>query len=136
MQKLRASKAIIFKNEKFLLQLRDKNPNIPCSNQWSFFGGALIKNEQPWNGLQRELYEELEWSPSSGTYLFKCILNPKTNYINYFFSIPFLGIKQKLNLREGQDMKWFSYDQILSCSQMAAHVLQVINRFKNIRKNV
>jgi len=135
MQQLRASKAIIHKGNKFLLQLRDNNPKISCFNQWSFFGGALNQNELPWNGLQRELYEELEWSPTSGTYLFQCILNPKTNYINYFFSVPFLQKNQKLILHEGQDMGWFSYQQIISCTQMSAHVLKIITRFKNIKKN-
>jgi len=135
MQKLVASKAIIHKGNKFLLQLRDNKNNIPCPDQWSFFGGALSQGELPWEGLQRELYEELEWSPQSGTYLFKCILNPLTNYKNYFFSVPFLDNNQKLTLREGQDMGWFSYHQIISCSQMAEHVLKIINRFTNVKKN-
>ena len=135
MIQFRASKAIIHKGNKFLLQLRDNNPKIPCYNQWSFFGGALSQNELPWNGLQRELYEELEWSPPSGTYLFQCILNPKTNYINYFFSVPFLDKNQHLILHEGQDMSWFTYHKIISCSQMADHVLKIIARFKNIKKN-
>ena len=70
MNQLRASKAIIHKGNKYLFQLWDNNPKIPCSNQWLFFGGSLSQNELPWNGLQRELNEELEWSPPSGTYLF------------------------------------------------------------------
>ena len=80
MQKLLASKAIMYKGNKFLLQLRDNKKNIPCPDQWSFFGGALSQGESPWEGLQRELYEELEWAPQSGTYLFQYILGTYTNF--------------------------------------------------------
>ena len=33
-------KAVILKEEKFLLQLRDNNPAIPYPNSWAFFGGG------------------------------------------------------------------------------------------------
>lgn len=130
MSRFRASKAIIHREEKYLLQLRDNNPEIPCPNQWSFFGGSLDENELPWEGLQRELNEELEWCPENGIFLFQCILSPKTKYINYFYAIPFLDTQQNLMLHEGQGMDWFSYQEIKCCSQMAGHVLRIIARFK------
>ena len=135
MKQFRASKAIIHKGNKYLLQLRDNNPKITCPNKWSFFGGALNQNELPWHGLQRELKEELDWCPESGTYLFQYILSPKTNYINYFFSVPFVDEHQKLILLEGQDMSWFSRREIKFCKQMAVHVHNLIAKY-NDKENV
>ena len=134
MSRFRASKALIYEGDKYLLQLRDNNPEIPCPNQWSFFGGSLDKNESPWEGLQRELNEELEWCPEEGVFLFQCILSPKTKYINYFFSVPFLQKNQKLILHEGQNMDWFSCQEIKLCPQMASHVLKIITRFEHNNK--
>ena len=34
-------KAVIFKEGKFLLQLRDNNPTIAYPNTWAFFGGGV-----------------------------------------------------------------------------------------------
>ena len=55
------AKAIIHQEEEFLLQLRDNRPDIAYSNSWSFFGGQIEPGETPWQALQRELEEELEW---------------------------------------------------------------------------
>ena len=55
------AKAIIYQQGFFLLQLRDSNPKISYPNVWSFFGGGIDTGETPWQVLQRELKEELEW---------------------------------------------------------------------------
>ncbi len=34
-------KAVIYKNDKFLLQLRDNIPDISYPNTWAFFGGGV-----------------------------------------------------------------------------------------------
>ena len=36
-----SSKAIIFKNSKYLIQLRDNKRNIFFPNHWAFFGGRF-----------------------------------------------------------------------------------------------
>ena len=38
-------KAVICKNKKYLLQLRDDNSLITYPNTWSFFGGEVDENE-------------------------------------------------------------------------------------------
>ena len=60
----KAVKAIIRYKESFFLQLRDDNKNIPYPNRWAFFGGRLLLNENPKEGLIRELIEELEYHPN------------------------------------------------------------------------
>lgn len=44
----------------YLMQLRDRRPDIWYPDHWGLFGGALEPGEDPLEALQRELYEELE----------------------------------------------------------------------------
>ena len=81
-----ASKAIIFSNNKYLLQLRDNKKNILYPNHWALFGGRFKKNESA---------EE-------------CLIN---GYINYFYAQALNDIKSE-NLKEGQALHWFSKAEI------------------------
>ena len=58
---LEVSKAVIYHRNDYLLQLRDCTPGIVYAGYWSFFGGAIETDETPWQALQRELTEEIEW---------------------------------------------------------------------------
>ena len=127
---LKVAKAIIIKNERFLLQLRDDSPDITYPNQWSFFGGEVEPDETPWQALQRELDEELEWRPKQGSYLNHWI-NPENPCRIHFFTVPFKGKESKLILHEGQAMGWFSLKELVEIKAMAFHVKQhTINSMK------
>ena len=58
---LEVSKAVIYHHNDNLLQLIDYTPGIVYSNYWSFFGGTIETGATPWQALQRELTEEIEW---------------------------------------------------------------------------
>ena len=120
---LKVSKAIIYHRNDYLLQLRDHTPGIVYAGYWSFFGGAIEPGETPWQALQRELAEELEWQPNTGDYLYDWV-NPDHPCRIYFFTVPFTGQRSALVLREGQDLGWFSLDDVAHHSQMASHVMQ------------
>jgi 8-oxo-dGTP pyrophosphatase MutT (NUDIX family) len=51
---------ILVDNTKYLMQLRDSNPNIFYPNHWGCFGGAIDLDESSPKALKRELREELE----------------------------------------------------------------------------
>ena len=60
--------AIIMNNKgDYLMQLRDNNPRVLFPGHWSFFGGAIEKNETQIAALRRELREEIEFSPKKIT---------------------------------------------------------------------
>ena len=108
-------KAVICKNKKYLLQLRDDNSLITYPNTWSFFGGEVDENEGLLEALKRELLEELNWK-------FRIPKNiKKTRYEKSECNITFFLIKcnisnDKFKLGEGQAMAWFSYEDILNLS--------------------
>ena len=48
---------IIYKN-KYFIQKRDNNENIHFPDFWGLFGGKILKNEDKFSGITRELKEE------------------------------------------------------------------------------
>ncbi len=120
---LKVSKAIIYQHNDYLLQLRDRTPDIAYAGHWSFFGGATEARESPWQALQRELTEELEWQPDTGIYLYNWTNSEQSCRI-HFFMLAFAGKRSALVLHEGQDLGWFNLDEIAHHSEMAPHVMQ------------
>jgi 8-oxo-dGTP diphosphatase len=51
--------AVILVGRAYGLQLRDNIPGIAYPGMWSLFGGALEPDEDPEQGLRREIMEEL-----------------------------------------------------------------------------
>ena len=117
------AKALIYQNERFLLQLRDDSPEITYPNQWSFFGGGIDLGETPWQALQRELEEELEWRPVQGSFLYHWI-NPEHPSRIHFFDVPFTGKEQQLVLHEGQALAWFTIEELKHSVALPFHVMQ------------
>ena len=121
------AKAIIFLDNHFLLQHRDNKPEIAYPNLWSFFGGEIEPGETPWQALERELKEELEWRPGEGTFLFHWI-NTEIPCRIHFFAVPFTGNPRELILHEGQSYGWFTLNDINHMDSTAPYLGQHINR--------
>lgn len=56
---------LLLDDGRYVMQLRDELPYIFYPGHWGCFGGGVAKGEQPLAALQRELEEELEYSPGS-----------------------------------------------------------------------
>ena len=129
------SKAIITQADEFLFQLRDDSSEISYADQWSFFGGEIESGESPWQALQRELLEELGWHPETGAYLYQWDNPQHRGYSIHFFVVPFQGSHDRLVLGEGQDLGWFTMEQIFWQAKVASHVIMHLQRFQEWSRN-
>ncbi len=127
-------KAVIFMEEKFLLQLRDNNPAIPYPNSWAFFGGGVNEGERHEEALKRELKEELGWCPQKFEYLIK-IMNKTVNCNITHYLTQCKVSSDKLCLGEGAALGWFTYDEVLKLENKPNEVDYVTTLAKNRIQN-
>ena len=55
--------AMLHRDGRWLMQLRDEIPDIVAPGCWGLFGGHLDPGETPEQALRRELLEEISWQP-------------------------------------------------------------------------
>ena len=127
-----AAKAIIHKDGEYLLQLRSNIPSIVYPNCWSFFGGEIEEGETPWQALQRELEEEINWHVEEGVFLYEW-LDIQVECSVHFYVLNFTQKKGTLTLREGRDFRWFSLEEssalINTTPQIINHLKEAKNRY-------
>ncbi|WRH65738.1 MAG: NUDIX hydrolase [Planktothrix sp. GU0601_MAG3] len=92
---------ILYRDGKFLLQLRDNNPNIVHPGVWGLFGGHLEPGETPENGFKRELLEEIGYNVPEFVQ-FKSYPDSLVNRIVFY--APLTVDLSQLVLNEGWDM--------------------------------
>lgn len=101
--------AILYRENKFLLQLRDNKPEIFYPGYWAFFGGHLEPGEDPETGLQRELMEEIEYAADRLTFFREYSDSQVQRYV--FHGPLEVGLDQ-LRLHEGWDMRLLTLEDI------------------------
>jgi len=128
-------KAVIYKGNKFLLQLRDSNTTISYPNTWSLFGGEVDDEEDFAEALIRELQEELSWSPEEVVFLNSSKNNMVNCNINYY--LVHCTIHEKsLILGEGQAMSWFTFEEISSLCNISEELKAIINKVNRSIKSL
>lgn len=99
---------IIYRQNKILLQKRNsyakKNPGL-----WGFFGGSLKNNEDVLQGLKREVFEELTYQLTNPELIYE--INLPTDGKKIFFA-EYYDDQQSMTLNEGEDMKWFTIEEL------------------------
>ena len=118
-------KAVIHKEGKFLLQLRDNIPSISYPNCWALFGGGVDEGESLVEALHRELDEELSWSPKGFKYLNEVENRLHRCYITHYLAEYEVGSGQ-LRLGEGSDMKWFTVSEIAQLKNRPSGVYRAV----------
>jgi 8-oxo-dGTP pyrophosphatase MutT (NUDIX family) len=103
--------AILYRDGKFLLQLRDNIPSIRYPGQWGLFGGHLEAGETPDEGLKRELLEEINYSVVIAQE-FRCYADE--NAVRHVYYAPLTVPLTQLVLQEGWDMALVSPPAIAS----------------------
>lgn len=114
--------AMLQREGRWLMQLRDDIAGIVAPGCWGLFGGHLDPGETPEQALRRELLEEISWQPQALELAMVHHIPRRTGHVfRAELSVP-LG---QLQLLEGQDMVLVSAGELLAGSiwseQLGAH---------------
>jgi 8-oxo-dGTP diphosphatase len=110
--------AILYLNNKYLIQKRSKKKNIYFPNMYGLFGGGLNINEKFLYGIYRELYEELNLRLDLNKikYFLKISINSK-HFKKYrlrkYYAVEITNKQVKsIKLQEGQSFHLLTINQI------------------------
>ena len=102
--------AILYRENRFLMQLRDNDPRIVHPGCWGFFGGHIEPGESPEIAVQRELIEEIGYAMPSVA-RFRDYADEKV--IRHVFYAPLIVELRNLVLMEGWDLGLLSTEDII-----------------------
>lgn len=94
--------AILYRDNKFLMQLRDNIPTILYPGYWALFGGHIEAGETPDIAVQREILEEIGYNLPSNFTFFDCYRDERV--VRHVFHAPLEVEFHQLVLNEGWDM--------------------------------
>lgn len=108
------AKIILFRNNKFLLQLRDNKPNIDYPNTWSLVGGYIEPNETSEEAIIREVEEEISLKLEKVDLVSSKIKTEDDNveFEENIFSAELPCSIDRLNLNEGREIKLFALKEL------------------------
>jgi ADP-ribose pyrophosphatase YjhB (NUDIX family) len=111
---LEIAHAILLVNNRYVLQLRDDKPTIPVPGKWSLFGGGVEIEEDPQDGIMREIEEELCLCPAKFYFLWNYKRRHETGPMaSYnFFEADVTHIWAQHRLMEGQAAKYFCFKDL------------------------
>lgn len=101
--------AILYRENKFLMQLRDNIPNIIAPGCWALFGGHIEPGETPEIAVQREVMEEIGYELTAFSQ-FGIYSDQKA--VRYVFQAPLLVPLNQLVLSEGWDLDLLTAEDI------------------------
>jgi len=109
---------ILVEGDGYLMQLRDKRPDIWYPGHWGLFGGAVDAGEDPRTALARELREELELEVTAPEFFARFNFDLggaglPSYYRNYYVVSLNRADPLRLVLHEGAAMRVFSGAEIL-----------------------
>lgn len=110
---LEVSLAMLHRDGRWLMQLRDEIPTIVAPGCWGLFGGHLDPGETPEQALRRQLLEEISWQPKVVELVMVHHIHRRTAHV--FLSELSVPLEQ-LQLLEGQDMALVSPEDLLAGS--------------------
>lgn len=105
--------AMLHRDGRWLMQLRDDIPTIVAPGCWGLFGGHLDPGETPEQALRRELLEEISWQPETVAPVMVHAIHRRTAHV---FRAELTVPLEQLRLLEGQDMALVSPEELLAGS--------------------
>lgn len=101
--------AILYRQDQFLLQLRDNISGIVYPGHWGLFGGHIEPGETPAVAVERELLEEIGYVPPMLSE-FSCYSDSRV--VRHVYHAPLAVELNQLVLNEGWDMALLTPEQI------------------------
>ncbi|MDX2100520.1 MAG: NUDIX hydrolase [Leptolyngbyaceae cyanobacterium bins.59] len=101
--------AILYRENQFLMQLRDNIPTIAYPGVWGLFGGHVELGETPEVAVQRELQEEIGYEPPE---ILKFAPYEDEAVVRHVFHAPLTVGLETLVLAEGWDMGLLTVEDI------------------------
>ncbi len=119
--------SIIFVNDenKVLLSLRDDKPDLPYRNMWDVPGGHVEPDETPEECIVREMKEEMGLDLKDFQLFCKNEFDDRLEYT--FWKKQNLEIN-KINLIEGQYLRWFTQQEAAS-TKLAYGFNKIVEEF-------
>jgi 8-oxo-dGTP pyrophosphatase MutT (NUDIX family) len=119
--------AILYQENKFLMQLRDNIPGIAHPGVWGLFGGHIEVGESPLVAIQRELIEEIGYDAPQLTEFYQD--REKTVIRHIFYGCLIVNLDQ-LTLNEGWDMGLVTPEEIKAgeCYSHTAGMVRSLGR--------
>jgi 8-oxo-dGTP diphosphatase len=103
--------AMLQRDGRWLMQLRDEIPTIVAPGCWGLFGGHLDPGETPEQALRRELLEEISWQPHTLELAMVHHIHRRTAHVfRSELSVPL----EQLQLLEGQVMALVAAEELLA----------------------
>lgn len=109
MTKIHVAIAILYRDGKFLCQLRDDVPHIRYPGHWALFGGHVEPEETPEVAVLRELKEEISYAPASVSFFCDDVEGDVIRHV--FHAQLDVGVND-LVLLEGWDLKLLTPEEI------------------------
>jgi len=113
-------------NNEVLLLLRDDKIDIPFPNMWDIPGGKVENGETLENAIRREMMEEISIKNLCEINLFKIFTSE--NLTDYIFWKRLDLNTQEIDLKEGQQIEYFSLDKIRK-TKLAFNYNKVLESF-------
>jgi 8-oxo-dGTP pyrophosphatase MutT (NUDIX family) len=109
---------------RYLMQLRDDEPNVSMRGYWGLFGGSLEEGEDPRTALARELHEELRMN----------IEAPATAFTELIYSLRFAssGIHRKAYFEVPVEEQGIHSLRLGEGQRMALHTLGHLIALPNV----
>jgi ADP-ribose pyrophosphatase YjhB (NUDIX family) len=117
---------LLLDDDRYVMQLRDANPQIFYPSHWGCFGGAVDTGEQAVEALRRELHEEIEFKMQEARWFTRfefdfSSLGHAPVYRIYYEVRVNDGEFRRFVLHEGAEMRAFSGKDLLAHERVAPY---------------